>query len=180
MVPALCRGLAVALVALVLTGRPAIAATSCLTPDDRTAGQTAPATPDPVPGTPDPRELPGSDAAARAGGGGAGLQAGAPPWPVPPEVAFRDDQGRVTVRAVKLAAGLRIDGSLDEPVYGCVRAITDFVQVMPAEGAPATEKTEAWIMFDAASIYVSALVWDSAPPADWVAKRDAARHAPAP
>ena len=141
-----------------------------LTPDERTAGQAAaPATPDPTPGTPDPRELPGSTVAASAGGGAAGLQAGGAPWPVPPDVIVRDDQGRVTVRAVKLVTGLRLDGLLDEPAYGCLRAITDFVQVMPAEGAPASEKTEAWIMFDAASIYVSARVWDSAPPADWVA-----------
>ena len=167
--PALCRCVAVALAALALTSRPAVAATPCVTPGDETAGQTAPATPDPTPGTPDPRELPGSTVAASAGGGAAGLQAGGAPWPVPPDVIVRDDQGRVTVRAVKLVTGLRLDGLLDEPAYGCLRAITDFVQVMPAEGAPASEKTEAWIMFDAASIYVSARVWDSAPPADWVA-----------
>ena len=168
--PALCRCVALALAALALASRPAVAATPCVTPDERTAGQAAaPATPDPAPGTPDPRELPGSTVAASAGGGAAGLQGGGAPWPVPPDVIVRDGQGRVTVRAVKLVTGLRLDGLLDEPVYGCLGAITDFVQVMPAEGAPASEKTEAWIMFDAASIYVSARVWDSAPPADWVA-----------
>ena len=83
-------------------------------------------------------------------------------------MVVRDDGGGVTVRAVKLAAGLRLDGVLDEPVYGCVRAISDFVQLMPDEGAPATERTEAWIMFDAANIYVSARLWDTAPPAAWV------------
>ena len=73
------------------------------------------------------------------------------------------------MRAVKLAAGLRLDGLLDEPLYRCVRAVTGFVQLMPDEGAPASEKTEAWIAFDAERIYISARVWDSAPPADWVA-----------
>ena len=48
-------------------------------------------------------------------------------------------------------------------------AITGFIQQAPDEGAPATEKTEAWIFFDAASIYIAARIWDSAPPSEWVA-----------
>ena len=155
--------------ALALAGRPAVAAANCVTPDDPAAGQPASATSNPPPGTPDPRELPGSRGAAAVAAGASAPQAGSPPWPVPPEVVGRDREGGITVRAVKLAAGLRLDGVLDEPVYECVRAISDFVQLMPDEGAPATEKTEAWVMFDAANMYVSARVWDSAPPAEWVA-----------
>ena len=163
------RPLALGLLLVALSGRPAIAAPPCVTPHDETAGQTAPAISDPAPGTPDPRELPGSTVAAGAGRGAAGLQAGGVPWPVPPEVVVRDDQGGVTVRAIKLVTGLRLDGLLDEPLYGCVGAITAFVQLMPDEGALASEKTEAWIAFDAEHIYVSARLWDSAPPAAWVA-----------
>ena len=74
----------------------------------------------------------------------------------------------MTVRAVRLAAGLQLDGLLDEPLYDCIRAIGNFIQLMPDEGAPATEKTEAWIAFDAENIYISARVRDSAPAADWV------------
>ena len=33
----------------------------------------------------------------------------------------------------------------------------------------ATEKTEAWIMFDDTNVYVSARIWDSAPESQWVA-----------
>ena len=40
---------------------------------------------------------------------------------------------------------------------------------MPDEGAAATERTEAWIMFDRANIYVSGRVWDTAPPNERVA-----------
>ena len=81
----------------------------------------------------------------------------------------RNDQGGTTVRAIKLTEGIRLDGVLDEPVYATVAAITGLVQLMPDEGAPATEKTEAWIMFDSTNIYVSGRVWDSAPPSEWVA-----------
>ena len=92
-----------------------------------------------------------------------------PAPPAAPEVVTRDEQGRATVRAIRLDEGIRLDGQLDEAVYQDVPAITDFVQLMPVEGAPATEKTEAWIMFDDTNVYVSARVWDSAPESEWVA-----------
>ena len=104
------------------------------------------------------------------GATGAGLVAiDGPPSPVEPEVINRDEQGRATVRAVKLSEGIRIDGELDEPVYQEVPAITDFIQQLPDEGALATEKTEAWIMFDETNMYVSARAWDSAPESEWIA-----------
>ena len=92
-----------------------------------------------------------------------------PPAPVAPAVMTRDEQGRTTVRAVRLAEGVRLDGVLDEPVYTTVPAITGFIQQVPDSGAPATERTEAWILFDATNVYVSARVWDSAPESRWVA-----------
>ena len=122
----------------------------------------------PVPGEPAPGEPAGSTSAAGGGFAVAGVL-DRPPPPAPPAVVARDEQGRVTVRAVKLAAGLRLDGVLDEPVYETVPAISDFVQQMPVEGAPASERTDAWILFDAANVYVAARIWDSAPPAAWVA-----------
>ena len=92
-----------------------------------------------------------------------------PPPPVPPAVIARDARGRATVRAVRLAAGLRLDGVLDEPAYEIVPAIDDFIQQEPNEGAPVSERTEAWIFFDATNIYIAARLWDSAPPSAWVA-----------
>ncbi len=111
------------------------------------------------------------------GAGGAGFEAprfapgmiDGPPPPLPPDVIRRDDQGNATIRAVELPEGIRLDGQLDENVYFTVPAITGFIQQAPDEGAPATEETEAWILFDADNIYVAARVWDSAPPSQWVA-----------
>ena len=92
-----------------------------------------------------------------------------PGAPVPPAVMNRDEEGRVTVRAVRLAAALELDGVLDEAVYGTVPAVTGFTQLVPDAGAPATERTEAWVLFDEENVYVSARVWDSAPESEWVA-----------
>ncbi len=101
---------------------------------------------------------------------------GGPPAPVAPEVVTRDDQGNATVRATRIATPIEIDGNLDEALYRDVPAIGDFVQVLPEDGAPATERTEAWIAFDDENIYVGGRVWESHPESEWVAnemRRDA-------
>ena len=86
-----------------------------------------------------------------------------PPPPVPPAVVARDAAGRVTLRAVRVDTPPRIDGRLDEPVYAAVEAMTDFVQTEPSEGAPASEKTEVWLLFDDENLYVMARCWESRP-----------------
>ncbi|MGE3887053.1 MAG: DUF5916 domain-containing protein [Vicinamibacterales bacterium] len=92
-----------------------------------------------------------------------------PPAPVAPEVIVRGDNGRVVVRATRLAAPLVIDGVLDEPVYAEVKSISDFIQTVPNEGEPATEKTEAWITYDETNFYLSCRCWDSASADEWTA-----------
>ena len=93
----------------------------------------------------------------------------APPPPLPPASVARDAQGHATVRAIPLQEPLRVDGQLDEAVYGLNQSVSDFVQQVPKEGAPATERTEAWVMFDRDNLYIAARCWDTAPPERWVA-----------
>ena len=81
----------------------------------------------------------------------------------------RDEENHVTVRAISLVEPLRLDGRLDEAIYDTVPPITGFFQLVPDEGAPATEETEVWISFDEENVYASARVWDSAPESEWVA-----------
>jgi len=88
----------------------------------------------------------------------------------------RDADGNATVRAVRLAAPLHIDGRLDEDVYHTIPPITDFIQTLPRNNSEPTERTEAWVMFDGEYIYAAARCWDSAPPDKWTAnemRRDA-------
>ena len=91
-----------------------------------------------------------------------------PPSPVAPAVVSRDEAGHATVRAIRLDQPLHVDGVLNEAVYESP-SISDFIQQVPKEGAPATERTESWVMFDREYIYVAARCWDSAPPERWVA-----------
>jgi hypothetical protein len=88
--------------------------------------------------------------------------AGAPPPQLPASVS-RDAEGRTTVRAVRLTTPLRLDGSLDEALYRTITPISGFVQNEPANGEPATEKTEIWLSFDADNVYVSMRASESAP-----------------
>src|SRR5262245_352711 len=83
-----------------------------------------------------------------------------PPAPVAPEVISRDAQGRATVRATRLTSPLKIDGRLDERAYEEVRSMSDFIQNDPAEGEPATQKTEVWLFFDDEAIYVVGKCWE--------------------
>jgi hypothetical protein len=98
-----------------------------------------------------------------------GLRIDGPPPPVAPAVLSRDTAGNATVRAVRLTGSIRIDGVLDEPFYSEMPSIDDFIQSIPDNGAPPSERTEAWIGFDDTDIYVSARNWDSAPESEWVA-----------
>ena len=108
-----------------------------------------------------------------SGGGSAsqdsevGIDGPAPP--VAPATLTRDAAGRATVRAVRLPEPLTLDGVLDEGFYETTPPLEGFVQQMPDEGAPATERTEAWIFFDDQRVYVAARLWDSAPESQWVA-----------
>jgi len=91
------------------------------------------------------------------------LPAFSPPPPLAPEVMVRDDEGRITVRATRLAEPIVFDGKLDDPVYSRVKPLTGFIQQEPQEGEPATEQTDSWIFFDDSNFYVAVRCWDSHP-----------------
>ena len=92
-----------------------------------------------------------------------------PPPPEAPATINRDANGRATVRAVRLDGAWQLDGVLDEAIYATVLPISDFIQQQPDAGDPATERTEAWILYDEQNIYVAARLWDSAPESQWIA-----------
>jgi hypothetical protein len=103
----------------------------------------------------------------------------APAPPVAPEVIRRGENGQATLRATRVMTPLRVDGRLDDDVYTTVRAISDFVQSIPDNGEPATQRTEAWILFDDKNLYIAARCYDNRPPEQWLAndmRRDIATN----
>ena len=95
--------------------------------------------------------------------GGAAQPSDSAPAPSPPAVDSRDARGKVTLRAVRLDRPLQIDGRLDEAIYRDTLPIDHFEQQVPREGQPATEKTQAWILFDDNNLYFCARMLDSQP-----------------
>src|SRR5262245_53020797 len=86
-----------------------------------------------------------------------------PAPPVAPAVLTPDAQGSATVRAVRIDTPLKIDGRLDDEVYGVVPPAGDFIMQEPREGERATEQTDAWIFFDNDNLYIAARCWDDHP-----------------
>ncbi len=69
-----------------------------------------------------------------------------------------------SVRAAIRHGDIRLDGRLDEAAWAAASPITVFRQTQPDEGAPATQRTEVRILYDATAIYVGARMYDSLGP----------------
>jgi len=63
--------------------------------------------------------------------------------------------------AARRTGPIIIDGKLDEPDWATAQPITEFRQTDPVEGAPATQRTEVRILYDAAALYIGARMYDS-------------------
>lgn len=72
---------------------------------------------------------------------------------------------RRTVEATRLAddQAVTLDGRLDEAFWSAVVPAADFIQVDPANGRPATERTEVRIAYDADALYMGVTNHDSEP-----------------
>ena len=72
------------------------------------------------------------------------------------------DEARL-VRATRATSAIVLDGHLDEAAWTLAQRAEGFVQQRPTPGAPASERTEARVVFDAQAIYVSMRLFDSHP-----------------
>lgn len=71
--------------------------------------------------------------------------------------------------AVQTAQPPVIDGIPDEAEWKKAEPYTSFFQREPVEGAPVSEKTEVYLLYDSDALYVAALLYDSQP--DSIIKR---------
>jgi hypothetical protein len=69
---------------------------------------------------------------------------------------------RPTVIAIRATNPISIDGELNEGEWQRP-GITQFTQRDPSEGAQPTQKTEVWVAYDDAALYVAARLYDSSP-----------------
>jgi hypothetical protein len=71
------------------------------------------------------------------------------------------DSAAPVLGAVRAVGTVRIDGHLDEPTWRAATPATSFVQRTPDAGAPASERTEVRIIYDASAIYIGARLFDT-------------------
>ena len=62
--------------------------------------------------------------------------------------------GRPNVRPPRTTLTPLVDGHLDDEIWRHAAHITEFVQLSPLDGAPATEESDVYIAYDSANIYI--------------------------
>jgi hypothetical protein len=65
--------------------------------------------------------------------------------------------------AVRTTGTIAVDGTLDEPDWGRAPVATGFIQNEPSEGQPATQETEARVLYDAENLYIGVFARDDEP-----------------
>ena len=78
-----------------------------------------------------------------------------------------------TIAAAHVEPGtISLDGVLDEPGWATAEVATGFVQTRPDPGRPASEGTEARVLYDGAAVYVGMRMDDSHPVTSQLGRRD--------
>src|SRR5512146_3490156 len=65
-----------------------------------------------------------------------------------------------TTRSVRATSAIRLDGKLDEPAWSAAPPTTEFTQIDPDEGQPASERTEVRVVYDDGALYVGIRAFD--------------------
>src|SRR5262245_56218711 len=74
-----------------------------------------------------------------------------------------DGVNEIVAVAIENGAAITLDGELNEAAWQRAEPVTTFVQRDPDEGAPATFRTEARVLYDASAIYIGVRAFDSEP-----------------
>ncbi len=79
---------------------------------------------------------------------------------------------RPVITAARVTGPMEIDGRLDEAAWATAAPVTAFTQVDPEEGRPASERTEARILFDGEALYIGVRLHDRQRPTVRLGRRD--------
>ncbi|HEX8394829.1 MAG TPA: DUF5916 domain-containing protein [Longimicrobium sp.] len=79
--------------------------------------------------------------------------------------------------ARRTTQSIRVDGALDDAAWAQATPITEFRQLDPAEGQPATERTEIRVLYDDQALYIGARLYDRQPVRSRLGRRDMAMSA---
>lgn len=96
------------------------------------------------------------------------------PRPVPAQSPAEHvhDRHAPAASAARMTAPIRVDGTLDEVAWESATPITEFTQVQPSEGRPASERTDVRILYDDNALYIGARLYDRQQVRSRVGRRD--------
>ena len=83
--------------------------------------------------------------------------------PTAPARDFKTYQPEASVVRIDTASAPRIDGDINDAVWAKATVISEFYQLEPNEGAPASERTEIRILYDEDNIYFAVHAFDREP-----------------
>jgi hypothetical protein len=73
------------------------------------------------------------------------------------------EQGEKTLRVVRVESAPTIDGLLNDAVWQNADVVTDFHQIRPGDGAPPSQPTELYVLYDDDALYIGARMHDEEP-----------------
>ena len=94
------------------------------------------------------------------------------PAPAQSPAEYVHDRHAPAASAARVTAPIRVDGTLDEAAWASAAPITDFTQVQPSEGQPASERTDVRILYDDNALYIGATLYDRQRVRSRVGRRD--------
>ncbi|HEV2124375.1 MAG TPA: hypothetical protein VGW38_16595, partial [Chloroflexota bacterium] len=77
------------------------------------------------------------------------------------------------VHAIGAQGPIELDGRLDEPAWTTATPASEFTQLDPNEGEPASERTEVRVLYDDEALYIGAMLYDSGEVRRRLGRRDA-------
>src|SRR5262245_38731307 len=78
-------------------------------------------------------------------------------------LALANDPTTPQLRAHRIHSNIELDGVLSEAEWQQATTASSFLQYQPAEGEPATEKTEVHVLYNEANLFVGVRCFDSQP-----------------
>jgi hypothetical protein len=94
-----------------------------------------------------------------------------------PAAPAADTHGDAVLGAVRATGPVRVDGRLDDAAWSAAPPATQFTQLDPAEGQPASERTEVRVLYDDEALYIGVRLHDTGEVTTRLGRRDMSMEA---
>lgn len=89
-----------------------------------------------------------------------------------PTAPQTEHDARPVATAVRTDQPIRLDGKLDDAAWAAAPVFDEFIQIDPQEGEPASQRTEARVLYDDQALYIGVRLHDDGPITGRLGRRD--------